>query len=71
VPQPIDPENVLDANARRAWRAQRRAEEAEKSEASGFSDAFAWANLKFDDLFKFQENTCAKKHLKVFKSALP
>ena len=37
-----------------------------KSAAAGYSDAFAWANLKFDKLFTFPEKTCANKYLKDF-----
>ena len=67
VPEPIDPETPL-TGARRSLLLQRRAEaeEEKKSEASAFSDAFAWANLKFDKIFKFRENTCANKYLKDF-----
>ena len=43
VPQAIDPEKPLSIGGRRRLLHQRRQEEAqEKSEASGFSDAFAW-----------------------------
>ena len=70
VPAPIDPEVPLNYTDRRRMfhqrrAAERRAEE-EKSEASAFSDAFGWANLKFEKLFKFRENTCAHKYLKDF-----
>jgi hypothetical protein len=70
VPAPIDISKPLDWKSRRSLLRQRRQAEKkakeEKSEASAFSDAFAWANLKFDDLFKFQENSCAYKYLKDF-----
>jgi hypothetical protein len=43
VPEPIDPEKPLTSAGRRRLLNKRRKEEAqEKSEASAFSDAFAW-----------------------------
>ena len=68
-PEPIEIEKPLTEARRRRMiqenRLRRKSEE-EKSEASAFSDAFAWANLKFDNLFKFNENSCGKKFLSDF-----
>ena len=68
VPDPIDIDKPLTDSSRRTMRRARRQAEKEepKSEASAFSDAFAWANLKFDKAFVLKENTCAHKYLSDF-----
>jgi hypothetical protein len=35
---------------------------------SVYSDAFAWANFRFDSIFRFKEKSCAAKHLQPFFS---
>lgn len=38
-------------------------EEGSKSDASGFSEAFGWANMRFDNVFILEEGTCAANYL--------
>ena len=72
VPAPINPEVPFkDDNERRQYLNERRRMMLRRQgdgggQAGAFSEAFDWANLKFGDIFKLREDSCAGTHLKDF-----